>query len=175
MKSIYKLLILILSLTIGSFSLHAQEIVNSHNKEVGLRITSFNSFGLLYKKKIKENKWRRFRAAAADIIYNSDNEIFTFALSASIGTEKRKNIANQLEFLHGWETELGISLSSEEDYGISATIGYVLGLQHHVSDRFVISLETIPRLSFYFYEEIGPIISLRGKSSWVAIGALYKL
>ena len=40
------------------------------SREIGLRLTDFNSFGLIYKKQIRENTYRRYRLAFGNLSAN---------------------------------------------------------------------------------------------------------
>ncbi|MEM1216598.1 MAG: hypothetical protein AAGJ82_12975 [Bacteroidota bacterium] len=126
-------------------------VAQSATHEVGLRLTDLEDIGFIYKKQKAENRFTRFRVGSVNV--NVQEDIFSLGLAAAIGFEKRKNIANKLSFIHGWEPSLFVSTTSVNDDVISSVtpgIGYVLGFQYDFSDNFYLSLESIPSLSASF-------------------------
>ena len=129
-------------------------------REIGLRFTDWDQFGLLYKKQIAENTYRRYRVALAR--FNYDNyetaEQFGMWLGFSIGKEKRKALNERLQWIHGWEPGLSLDINLEtqknDGYTLQSSllsihpyIGYVLGLQYRLNDHFLLGLENIPSLN----------------------------
>lgn len=144
-------LLTITILTLVSQSLFGQ----AENRELGIRLTGFQNFDFIYKKGIEENKLTRYRLGFANLGFQNttNNKNFNFSLGFAIGVEKRRNIAENLQFIHGLEPTLSLALSTNDDIfnlSIKPGIGYVLGFQYNVSDKFYVNIETIPSLSTSF-------------------------
>ncbi len=150
-KTLHFRKILLVAFTVFGFSfLNAQEI----NRELGIRFSSLNNFDFIYKKQKEANKYIRHRVTLANLRYESlsiDDRV-DVDLAYSVGVEKRKDIAEKLQFIHGFEPFASVSLRvlGEAEAFFQVGVGYVLGFQYAVSDKFHLSIETIPRLAFNF-------------------------
>lgn len=160
--------LLTISLCLLSFSLFAQEATP---REIGVRINSLNNFGMIYKKQLRENTYRRYRLAFGDLTANfrKGYNQFGFSVGGAVGREKRRPITDRLQFIYGTEflTSLGInSVSSGSvtvDNGNGGTttiygnkviavtpsvgIGLVLGAQYNLNPRWYVSAELIPSVT----------------------------
>ena len=132
---------------------HAQ----NQNREIGLHMSGLNDFNFIYKRQKEENKFARYRFLFTNLGYrgfegdNSGNFNFGFGIAA--GVEKRRSISEKLQFIHGWEPRLTLNLTANSDnyfLNIRPAIGYVLGLQLDLSEKFYVGVETIPSLSAGF-------------------------
>lgn len=123
------------------------------NYEVGLRALSIDNFGLILKKERAQGSFLRVRLAFTNLTFTAaaGDASLNLNLGAAIGFEKRQWLTDRLDLLYG--PEPFISISSNSGAGISQTalsggLGYVVGLNYYISDRFSVGLETIPRASF---------------------------
>lgn len=122
-------------------------------REIGLRLTDFNSLNFIYKKQLYENIYKRYRVVAGNFLIRIKDEfLLNTNLGLAIGKEKRKDIAERLQFVHGWEPAVFAGFSKNDtDFVLSGNInlGYVLGFQYNASEKFVVSLEAIPYFGVY--------------------------
>ena len=144
-------LLTIIILTLMSRSLFGQ----AENRELGIRLAGFQDFDFIYKKGREENKLTRYRLGFANLDFQNaiNNQNFNLSLGFAIGAEERRSIAENLQFIHGLEPTLSLALSTTDDIfnlRIRPGIGYVLGFQYNVSDKFYVNIETIPSLSTSF-------------------------
>jgi len=125
-------------------------------EEIGLRLNSFEDFDFIYKKELSTEVYRRVRLLSASIQFASVDQqtLFGFNVGAAIGREKRVKLTDKLKFHHGFEpgAELGLSNSQNNNFGGSTIVtltpflGYVLGFQLAISDRFTLGMESIPTI-----------------------------
>lgn len=148
---------IILLLLLSSAGLAAQSAPepSDNPRELGLRFSGFSDFNLFYKKGLGEQKYRRHRFLIGRIAYNTNGKDYDVNLGYAIGTEKRRAIAKNLSFIHGWEYSLSLAYSNAENRSSGRSsqliaipaIGYVLGFQLDVSEAFCITAEVIPGLA----------------------------
>ena len=141
------------------------------SREIGLRLTDFNSFGLIYKKQIRENTYRRYRLAFGNLSANfiQTNTLIGFSVGGAAGKEKRRPISDKLQFIYGTELIASLSLNSSntgsltvsDGTGASTTytgssllfvtpsvgVGFVLGAQYNLNPRWYVSAELIPSIT----------------------------
>jgi hypothetical protein len=122
------------------------------NREIGVRFSNLSSFDLVYKTQKAENKFRRYRLGAANIGLSTlgGSTQGQFNAQFAIGTEKRKNIAPNLQFIHGFEPAFSLmaySLNSNATFMLGLGLGYVLGVQYDLSPKMYINLEAIPSIN----------------------------
>ncbi len=145
-------------------SLFAQNTSTRH--EVGLQFSGVNfngdnSFNVVYKKEIGENRFRRFRAAFGqlDVIYVGREIQSSLDAGIYFGVEQRKKEGDYLVFYDGWEVGAKVArLNNNSDFSqwiVGAEIGYVLGLQHEFNDRWAINIETVPGIRTRFIKTRG--------------------
>ncbi|MBD2702106.1 hypothetical protein IC229_15755 [Spirosoma sp. BT702] len=139
-------------------------------REIGLRMSNFNSIGMVYKKQMRENTFRRYRLAFGNLSANFDQNTSLFSLSAggAIGKEKRRSVNDKLQFIYGTELIASVTLYSgvngpvtiDTGNGGSTTItgsnrflaspsigiGFVLGAQYNFNPRWYLSAELIPSI-----------------------------
>jgi hypothetical protein len=153
------------------------------SREIGIRFSGLNDFGFIYKKSADGLKYKRYRLATSNLgIRLNDETRINFYLSYARGIEKRKNVTNQLKFIHGWEPGVNLSLVYSEDltFGtIGIFLGYVLGFQYDFSDKFYVNIEAIPSLALTtnysdedFSEDV--LINAGFNSSAAALTLAYK-
>lgn len=132
-------------------TLHAQTTSELRKREIGLRLSSVNNFGVIYKYQIKDNKYRRFHLASGRIqVQNTDFTNFSTDFSAAFGSEKRVSISDKAQFLHGLEFSGGLSFATARNsnaLNISPGVGYALGFLYQPNKNFNISLEGAVGLS----------------------------
>jgi hypothetical protein len=149
MKTVYIIFFLLLGLSLQAYS---QTTDSLSWREMGLRLSGVNDFDFIYKKQIDENRYKRFRLLFSNLQFRrlNNTNLFDASVGGAIGWEKRRAIAEKVQFLHGWEPFLLINFNgTDERVGLSTTlgVGYVLGFQLMVSEQFYAALETIPSLS----------------------------
>lgn len=149
----------------------AQNTPITTTREIGVRTNSFNNFGLIYKKQIRENTYRRYRLAFGNINANflRNNTLIGFSAGGAVGKEKRRSITDKLQFIYGTELIASIGLTSSSSGTITVDngnggstnysgnkllivtptvgIGFVLGAQYNVNQRWYVSAELIPSVS----------------------------
>jgi len=146
---IYALVLFLIALNSAVFAQNSRG-----PEEIGLRFSSVENFDFIYKKELATDVYRRVRFLTANLQFSTVNErtFVNFNVGAAIGKEKRVRLTEKLKFHHGWEPGLFIGVSNFQDnnfFGrtnitINPFIGYVLGFQLAVSNRFVLGIETIP-------------------------------
>lgn len=140
-------IIAILSLiTLFSFSSFGQ----SQKKEFGLRLSNFSDFGIIYKKD-KISHWTRWSTSLASVnTILGANPRGGINFGFNVGREKRKAVAEQLNFIHGGQFlfRTGYLTSENSNNSLSADIGfgYLIGMTWEINNKFSVSLETIPSL-----------------------------
>ncbi len=135
--------------SILSLSTFAQDSTKVFSKyELGLSLANLNDFGLMYKKHRKNNSFFRLSLASMNysLINRSDSYFHNFSSSITIGREKRKEIHDNLYLVRGWDFLGGISSAAGVNYfGIG--VGYVLGLQYNLNQKFALGLEATPGIT----------------------------
>lgn len=163
---------------IFSFSLAVSLLLSSviyaqdaPTKEIGLRSTNLNSLGFIYKKKLSENTYRRYRLAFGNLNANftGSNTQVGFSAGGAMGKEKRRSINDKLQFIYGTEFIASVAFNSASsgtvtiDNGNGRTstytgfndllvlpsigIGFVLGAQYNINPRWYVSAELIPSIT----------------------------
>lgn len=159
---------LILMMVVGTAlngALHAQSAEMNVNHELGLRLFGLNDFDFIYKKQKASEKYRRYRLGYTNFNYSKNgqqrNAIINIAFA--FGYERRRQIAEKLKFINGWELlgDFGVSSiknndAHQEQVNLSPGIGIVLGFQYDISEKFRISLETIPSITASYSLVGGP-------------------
>lgn len=152
MKTFYTTLILLLSLSLQAYG---QTTDSTNWLEMGLRLRGVDNLDFIYKKQVGENRYKRIRLLFSDLEFRrlNDTNLFSASLGGALGWEKRRTVAEKVQFLHGWEPFLNLSFNAtDEQFGLSTTlgVGYVLGFQLMVSEQLYAALETIPSLNVNF-------------------------
>ncbi len=153
----YRIVIIGLAMIAGIFytaRVGAQELAPGH-KEVGLRLSSVNSFSIIYNKHKKEDIYRRWRFGAAVLGFSSSNSVQNFNLRANVavGRERRRQISPNFDFIHGLEFIGSVGVQADDNRGslnISPGIGFVFGFQYYISKSFYVGAELIPSISTSF-------------------------
>jgi hypothetical protein len=159
-----KITLLILTLSISLYTL-AQE--NPKQKEVGLVMSSFNSFGLTYRFGNIKSLWRlntlliygnEFNEEADSLETTTNNSGLGFA----IGKEFRNSITDNLEIRYGFDVSFDYSTykrtrddktTGNIDYETknrtySPGVNLVFGLNYIINEQFVIGAELLPGVSY---------------------------
>ncbi|MBK7525147.1 MAG: hypothetical protein IPI53_13645 [Saprospiraceae bacterium] len=153
------------------------------SREIGIRFSGLDDFDFIYKKSADGLKYKRYRIAASSLsLAIVEDTRLSFNVSYARGIEKRKNVTNQLKFIHGWEPGVYLSLAYSEDFTsgtIGIFLGYVLGFQYDFSDKFYVNIETIPTLALstnYTDEDFGEdvLINAGFNSREAALTLAYK-
>ena len=143
-----KILIFVMA-SIISLSTFAQDSTKVFSKyELGLSLVNLNDFGLMYKKHRKNNSFFRLSLASMNysLINRSEDLIHNFSSSITIGREKRKEIHDNLYLVRGWDFLGGIS-STAGVHNFGLGVGYVLGLQYNLNQKFALGLEATPSIT----------------------------
>ena len=152
---------------VSAGSLFAQSTDVMVNHELGLRMFGIGDFDLIYKKQLEASKFYRYRLGFANFNYTKidRNRTADFNAGFAAGPERRREVAEKLKFIHGWELLGNFGISSQknnsqhiEQISLSAGVGIVLGFQYDVSEKFHISLEAIPaaRASYTLVSDPSP-------------------
>lgn len=170
-----KIRFLLLAITLVSVitALQAQT-----SREIGLRLWGLNDFDFIYKKQLTDNTFRRIRVAVAEVGFGITDEVNNYNIRTGVawGKENRRPVAEDLLWVHGWEPRIsvGFEMFSYRDEGVpggdsdnwtlnvNPGIGYILGFQYNVSERFYVSLESIPSFGLNFTSRKGDALSSLG-------------
>ena len=157
------LILFIISTFIFSFSSIGQENVSvSKRKEVAFTNVSLEGASILLKKEIKPNVFIRnaFGYGRVQASKNQNVSGFNSSISYSIGKEKRKNLIQSLDFIHGPQYGLGISFAQSKtkqnttfentSFVLTPSFSYLLGIIYHFNDKIYVGLETAPYISTSF-------------------------
>lgn len=143
------LLFLVLTWLVLTTTTQAQGVM----RELGVRAMNINQIDLVYKKAKSDHKYLRYRMAYGGFEYQSalPMAMARGQLGLAIGLEKRRDIANRLQWVHGWEpaAHLGYFYDAQRGVGVFtalAGIGYIVGFQYNFSPSFYVSAEVIPSI-----------------------------
>jgi len=184
MKSIRWTTVLAAFLLLGSSATFSQTTTH----ELGLRLFGLDDFDFVYKKSKDENRFTRFRLAVFDFgfnninIDNEDRSTSSFNVGLAIGTERRKEIKENFYFIHGFEPILGVGISNdiqdETRLGLNLGIGYILGFQHDISEKFYANIELIPAISTFYqtnFDEFNEFrVNTQLRSNAIALSLVYR-
>ena len=172
-------LTLLVFLTAFTTGTSAQE--TTRIRELGLRLTGTDNFGFIYKKRLDDGSYRRYRFFSGQLDFaNIDgNSIANFNAGVAIGKEKRIDVADRLDFIRGPEPFLSISVQGTDDIFlamITPGFGYVLGFQYDFSDKFYLNIETIPSVSLTYGNGDAQVVRFNAgfNSNAVAVTAAYR-
>ncbi len=169
MKYIFKSLILTIILLFGTYGLQGQSI----NRETGLRLTASGGSDFVFKKEKDNGKFKRLRVGLTNLGYTGSDNGFHLGFVFAIGLEKRKEVKDQLYFIHGFEPSVRISsLNRNSDLVIG--LGYVLGFQYDISPSFSALVETIPFVGSSVERDQDSFIADLGINSSASIGFIYR-
>ena len=162
MKLFNLLLCLFFLLTIN-YSSFAQSDFN--NRVLGVRYSAPSSFGLIYKKQIKEDKYLRLTAGrfssnvsrfTSPIGGNTSSNNFTtsVAVGGALGFENRKVTTDKFSIISGFTLIANGSYQyieqdtlSFQAFTFQPGIGYLIGGQYFINDNLHIDVEMIPMAS----------------------------
>ena len=170
---IFKKLLLLLPILLLTGSLHGQKM-----QEFGLTLSSFDSFGVIYKKQLKKET-RYLRVSGANVNYLSfGSDVLNIQIGASVGWENRKALNKKFKFIHGFEigTAIGFgNLSNDLILQVAPSVGYILGGQYQLNDDFYVNLEIVPRVQATFFTLDAPIIQINGNSNLATLSIVYMI
>ncbi|GAB3986523.1 hypothetical protein GCM10028807_04130 [Spirosoma daeguense] len=165
MKNFFSILLLGFFLATSVFAQDAPK------REIGLRTSDFNNIGMIYKKELRENTYRRYRFALGNLSANFSRSttLLGLGVGGAIGREKRRNLNDKLQFVYGTELIASVNLYSSNrgtitiDNGNGGTttytgsdllvvtpslgVGFVLGAQYNFNSRWYVSAELIPSIT----------------------------
>ncbi len=177
MRPIY--LGLLLFCVVSAASLSAQE--TARTRELGLRLTGTDDFGFIYKKRLTDDRFRRYRFFSGQLGFTSidGRNVGNLNVGAAIGKEQRTQVADRLDFIRGFEPFLSLSVQSTVDVflaSITPGIGYVLGFQYNFAERFYLSIESIPSVSLTYGNGDVQLVSFNAgfNSNAVALTGAYR-
>ncbi|MEN8794183.1 MAG: hypothetical protein ABF294_07025 [Flavobacteriales bacterium] len=151
-----KLFTLSLSIFLISFSSLSQD--ETKIKEVGLNFYNFDNYGLFYKVGSETKLWR-FRVLSGGIGINNINGSFPRTnfngqLNLSIGRERRREFAPNLDFVSGVELLTNFSYfesngsNPSSSFQLGAGIGGVFGLRYEINETFFAGAEILPSIMY---------------------------
>lgn len=137
-------------LLISSFFLFSTTTLAQNNfKEIGMAVGDEFNLSFVYKQQKSEQRYISYDLLFANfgVLSGSSSTIYSFNTGLSITFEKRKEIAEKVQFIHGWSPSLGVGFigsgsESAVDAGtITPGLGYRLGFLYSFSENFYISLQ----------------------------------
>lgn len=131
-------------------------------REVGIQFNRLdfdggNSFSAIFKKKKREDTYRRIRFFTGSLLARATEDQFEWNIDAGIGLgrEKRRALHSKLEFYQGPEFSAGLRVTSFLEVGaqmiFTPGVNWVLGLQQHFNDQWALNVEVLPGMSMLFY------------------------
>lgn len=150
-------------LLIINFSSFGQNDFN--NRALGIRYAVPSSFGLIYKKQVKENKYIRLTAGrfSSNVTRlsspiggnNFTNFRTSVAVGGALGFENRQIITDKFSLISGFTLIAnGSYLYTEQDsisfhsFAFQPGIGYLIGGQYYINDHLHIDIEMTPMAFF---------------------------
>ncbi len=133
-----------------SSNMKAQELPTH---EIGIQLSNLQGFSLIYKKELETNKLARLQIGTNDFLFlkrKENDKSKQMSINLSLGREKRRNLNERTDFVHGFIPFVSILNRSRNDDRITnATVGiaYLLGIRHEFNDAFYTSLECMPSIS----------------------------
>ena len=150
--------VIMLMACLGLFFVQNQTQAQTNMREIGTRLQGVNNFGVVYKKQKAENRYTRYQVVVGGISYSSvdlgnfnTNNTFGASFGFGIAWEKREEIDDKLQFVHGFAPLAAIGFSDGDGNtatSIELQLGYILGAQYNFSDKLYVSLEAVPRFAF---------------------------
>ena len=166
-------ILIMLLLFIGCSSVTAQ------THELGLRLNSLEDFNFIYKKEKNEATFVRYRFTNLQTLFSAD--LSNISMGFAIGWEKRKDVTEKLQFVHGWEPVASLQYTSAgegtDTINTRVGVGYVLGFQYNFSESFYLNMEAIPTLSTLlvgFGNEFDLFTNFGFNTNAVALTAAYR-
>lgn len=169
---------------IFSTSLFAQ----NNYREIGMSLSDNFTMGFVYKKQKAENRFINFQSSFANVSVNSFSGATgtNIDLGFSFTLEKRENLAEKLQFLHGWSPGFRLRhnrIDADSD-GVSVTnftpiISYRLGFLYNCSESFYIALQGAISSSVTFAvggdtEGISTVFNLGFSQNAVSLNLVYR-
>lgn len=158
--------------------------ISAQQHEIGIRMSSLNNFGLIYKKQKNEQSWTRLRLLFANLNFNflENNNQTQLTTGIAYGWEKRRSIDERLTFIHGFEPRLSMRLEQSEitnttSYQVIPALGYVLGVQVKLKNQFFMYAEIIPALSSRFEfsnNTVNTNLGIGLSTNGASIGVVYR-
>ena len=154
------LILFIVAMFIFLFPMFGQENVSaSKRKEIAFTDISLRGGSILLKKEVKPNVFIRNAFGFGRIQASKTQNVsgFNSSLSYSIGKEKRKNLIQSLDFIHGPQYGLSVAFAHSKtkqntvfqntSFELTPSFSYLLGIIYHFNDKIYVGLETAPYIS----------------------------
>lgn len=173
----------LLLLTLFLLSLPAILPAQTRYHELGLRSGGFDNFSFLYKRSTDQRKFFRVRLIALNsrLSLTDTNTSDYVSAGVALGRERRRDVAENFYFVHGPEVSAfgnKSRVTDREDWNANIRLGYLLGFNYSVSDRFIVGIETIPGLQYQFGENYldqrESSLGLDFSTNAVAVTALFR-
>lgn len=125
-------------------------LAQNNMRELGLGIGDQFSLNFLYKQQTAEKRYVSYDLVLARVGISSNSDITSASIAAGIGVtfEKRKDITEKVQFIHGWSPSFQVdinNLSTDSDDSsvsfISPGLGYRLGFLYHISENFYTAVQ----------------------------------
>ena len=122
--------------------------IRNRQIEVGLGTSNLSSFNALLKFELDSMKYARFNFISTNINFdkdNSNNKRLDTNFSFGFGIENRKNI-DKVQLLHGMRYSVSFNFMLDDYFTFRPSVGYLLGGQYILNDRFSVGLEFAPSI-----------------------------
>lgn len=128
-------------------------------KEVGLKFSNLDNFGLIYKTGTEKGLLRLSLLSVSTYHSDQNTDQNVFGGGIGGGYEWRKSLSKDFSFVYGPELKITgsrtkIDAGSSSNYTqtyIQPNLGLILGFRYLISDKFAVSAELSPSL-FYQYQ-----------------------
>lgn len=172
----YILLLLLLCMVQGTLS--GQEV----QREIGIRTQGLNNLGAVYKWQVEPGKYNRLTAALVALRGGVNPDILDFDVTVNYGSEKRRDLGQSTDFLHGvlWGVSAGYRDNEESRSDPTANVGvsisFLIGIQYRVSDLFHVGLEFLPGISMstLFNDDTSLMLMGSANLNSVSVFAVYR-
>ena len=178
MKNLFFLLLLG---SIFSTTLHSQ---SSPKAELGLQFSSLDRFSVVYKKRVKDQRYWTFSAGLIALeVEAKPNTQQQLGVGGSIQYEKRKRINQRVEFIHGPGFGLFGNYQRDDNnnsWNTSIGFDYLLGARFSLVKELALSINLYPGLGMiYEKSESGNFVReeiryrFSARSNFASIGLFY--
>lgn len=122
------------------------------NQDIGVRFSSLENFGFIYKKELKKDYYFRFNAASFAVSFaeNQFNTLFSSSIGLGGGFEKRHFINDKFAFINGLNfnffTAFRIDNLRANHILIAPSLGYMLGIHYAITPDIYFNAEIAPAL-----------------------------
>ncbi len=143
----FNLLLLCFFLCSLSFTSQAQT-----HQDIGIRFSSIQNFGFIYKTELKKDYYFRISAASFSLGLNDSQNSSRFHASVGFGAgvEKRHSMTDKFSFIHGLNLYLTtgyyVNSNNRNFLQISPSVGYMLGVHYSITPDIYVNVEINPSL-----------------------------